>query len=736
MIKNIIINASKTAPAPTVYYSELWAMGLNISGDLGDNTTINRSSPVQIGTLSNWVSASSAFNGGRALDTSGSLWVWGYGGFFGLGLNDIGTDKSSPVQVGTLNNWNFVKAVSHTMAIKTNGTLWAWGKNNLGQLGLGDTTDKSSPVQVGTLTNWLSVVTGNITTAAIKTDGTLWTWGGSNLGTIGLAEPLANRTFSPVFVSSTFKEVSVGYVSYTMAINTDGSLWAWGNNNSYYLGDGTTTNRIIPTKNTADTTTNWKKLSSNSHTMGIKTDGTLWGWGIGTTGRIGNNNTSGDSVPIQIGTDTNWADVAAGSINTVAIKTDGTLWTWGGNSSGQLGGLLATSVSRSSPVQVGTLSNWSTCAANGATANSHCAAIKTDGTLWTWGLNSTGQLGIGVTTNRSSPVQVGTLATWKRVAVGNSHTMAIKTDGTLWGWGSGTNGVLANDPVANTSSPIQIGTHTNWASVSTGQNSAIAIKTDGTAWAWGNNSNGQLGIGDIAARSSPVQIGTLTNWVSGSANAANSALLNSSNIVYTAGVPAATNVNALGRYIDSTFDRSSPVQVGTLTNWRSVSLIHQHCIAIQTDGSLWAWGLNGDGQLGIGFVTGRSSPVQVGGAEDYNWDTAEVGYYHSIAKKTNGSLWTWGNNSNGQLGLGIVANRSSPVQVGTLATWNKFSGGPSHTMAIKTDGTLWGWGLNSTGQLGLGDKVNRSSPVQVGTSISWYSVSLGDTNSFLIKRYT
>ena len=732
MIKNIMINASKTAPAPIVYYNELWTMGSGLGGANGDNTTITRSSPVQIGTLSNWVSASAGLSAGNAINTSGSLWVWGNNSLGALGLGDT-INRSSPVQVGTLNNWSSVTEGSHTMAIKTDGTLWAWGTNTSGQLGDGTTVNKSSPVQIGTLTNWRSVETGRTTTAAIKTDGTLWTWGSQTNGTTGLATPNDNITFSPIFGSSTFKEVSVGYVSYTMAINSDGSLWGWGNNGSYYLGDGTITNRIEPTKNTAYTATDWKQLSSNSHTMGIKTDGTLWGWGVGTTGRIGNDSTSGDISPQQIGPDTDWKDVAAGSINTVAIKTGGTLWTWGGNSSGQLGLLLATSTQRSSPVQVGTLTNWSTCAANGGTINSFCAAIKTDGTLWGWGFNGSGQLGIGVNGNRSSPVQVGTLGTWKNVAVGDTHTMAIKTDGTLWGWGFNPVGQIGEGSISR-SSPVQVGTLATWSSVSAGSSHTIAIKTDGTAWVWGLNNFGQLGIGDTTNRSSPVQIGSLTNWVSGSSVSTVSALLNTDGIVYTAGNNGNVTTNALGRYTQSTFNRSSPAQVGALTNWSSISLKDNHCLAITTGGSLYSWGQNSDGQLGSFGSNGRSSPVQVGTLT--NWSTVRAGYYHNVATKTDGTLWTWGSNSlGGELGLGDKISRSSPVQVGTLATWSKVDAGEYYTMAIKTDGTLWSWGYNDQGSLGDNTTFSKSSPIQIGASTRWHSVSIRAARSILIKRY-
>jgi alpha-tubulin suppressor-like RCC1 family protein len=150
------------------------------------------------------------------------------------------------------------------------------------------------------------------------------------------------------------------------------------------------------------------------------------------------------------------------------------------------------------------------------------------------------------------------------------------------------------------------------------------------------------------------------------------------------------------------------------------------------------WGANSFGQLGDwagGPISPKSSPVQVGTLTD--WSTVQAGDFHSVGTKTDGTLWTWGLNDSGQLGLGVVTNRSSPVQLGTLATWNKSSAGVSFTMAIKTDGTLWGWGLNTGGQLGLDaiGNFNKSSPVQVGTSISWHSVSIDEVQSILIKRY-
>jgi alpha-tubulin suppressor-like RCC1 family protein len=343
------------------------------------------------------------------------------------------------------------------------------------------------------------------------------------------------------------------------------------------------------------------------------------------------------------------------------------LFVWGAADSGQLG--LGDTVNRSSPVQVGTLTNWKQVNVDG-----HTACIKTDGTLWTWGENFAGALGLGDIVRKSSPVQVGTLTNWKQVSVGGNHMACVKTDGTLWTWGSNLGGQLGLGDIVHRSSPVQVGTLTNWKQVSAGSTNYVAcIKTDGTLWTWGLglNSAGQLGLGDIASR-------------------------------------------------------SSPVQVGSLTNWKQVNAGDNHTSCIKTDGTLWTWGFNTNGELGLGDIVHRSSPVQVGSLT--NWKQISTGFSHTACIKTDGTLWTWGLNSAGQLGLGDIASRSSPVQVGSLTNWKQVSCGYSagtHTACVKTDGTLWTWGGNGTGRLGLGDVVDRSSPVQVGTLTNWKQVSLG-----------
>lgn len=350
------------------------------------------------------------------------------------------------------------------------------------------------------------------------------------------------------------------------------------------------------------------------------------------------------------------------------------LYAWGRNTNGQLG--LNDTVSRSSPVQVGALTNWAQVSLNlGQTVGySRVAAIKTDGTLWSWGVNtglSEGAIGDNTVVSKSSPVQIGSLANWSQVSAGYSHTASVKTDGTLWAWGSGNSGRLGDNTIVSKSSPIQVGALTVWSQVSAGGRFTSAIRTNGTLWSWGNNASGYLGINSIIAT-------------------------------------------------------SSPVQVGALTNWYQVSAGQQHSVAVKTDGTLWSWGVGAGGRLGLNDTVYRSSPAQVGALT--NWSVASAGVANTVAVKTDGTLWSWGSAGTG--GMGAVGdnasiNRSSPVQIGALTNWSKVSCGRYSSAATKTDGTLWVWGYNNNGQLGQNNTISRSSPVQVGALTNWYQPAAG-----------
>ena len=355
------------------------------------------------------------------------------------------------------------------------GTLFTWGQNGSAQLGNNTTTTRSTPVTTSAGgANWKQVSGGTNFTAAIKTDGTLWTWGLNTSGRLGDNTIITRSTPVTTFAGGTnWKQVSCG-ANHTAAIKTDGTLWIWGSNTSRQLGTNTTTTRSTPVTTFAGGT-NWKQVScGNDHTAAIKTDGTLWTWGGNGFGGLGDNTITNRLTPVTtFAGGTNWKQVDCGTNFTAAIKTDGTLWAWGVNAFGNLGTNTAP-ISTITPVTTfagGT--NWKqvSCGADPT------AAIKTDGTLWTWGYNGFGQLGDNTTIDRSIPVTTFAGGTnWKQVDCGNVYTAAIKTDGTLWTWGGNGFGQIGDNTTTNRSTPVTtFAGGTNWKQVSGGSNHTAAV---------------------------------------------------------------------------------------------------------------------------------------------------------------------------------------------------------------------------------------------------------------------
>lgn len=330
-----------------------------------------------------------------------------------------------------------------------------------------------------------AVATGYLHSLAVKTDGTLWAWGFDEYGQLGYWDA-PYHPWSPGMVGTGFASVAAGH-EHTVALKTDGTVWAWGWNAYGQIGDGT---MDVPSARPVQVGTDFASVAAGyAHTVAVKLDGTLWAWGLGVDGQIGDGTDTSRPFPVRIGTGFVSAD--AGLVHTVAVKADGTLWAWGGNEGGELGD--GTLTSRNSPVQIGT--GFRSVAAG----YYHTLAVQTDGTLWAWGANGYGELGDGTNIDRISPVRIG--AGFSSVAVGEYSSLAVKTDGTLWAWGPNYYGGTF---VEYQPSPVQIGT--GFVSVAAGAAHNLAVKTDGTLWAWGVNYYGELGDGTGIERPSPVRI--------------------------------------------------------------------------------------------------------------------------------------------------------------------------------------------------------------------------------------
>jgi len=795
----------------------LWGCGYNDVGQLGLGYTssgqfMGISSPTQVGDTSNWKTIAMNRDHVMAVKTDGTMWTWGNDDWGMLGHGTLYENRSSPTQVGTSTNWkDIAPGDTHSLAIKIDNTLWSWGSTSDGQLGLGDNwDDRSSPTQVGTMNNWKTVSCGGRFSIAIKTDGTLWGWGSYANGALGQADQFSRSSPTQIGTATNWNIISCGY-SQSTAIKTDGTLWTWGIGNSGQ-GGGTGTYVDVPTQ--IGLLGDWSKLSNNhtggwgsERTFAIKTNGTLWAWGdIAGCDQLINEN---KSSPVQLGSLSNWTQVSCNSYHwigitddtltpitpvisspvqvtpsnelwfcgydqiplsdstgpagvgnadgyfkfehvgdnwssiailnssgwdnsVVATKADGTLWGWGGNRDSIIG--FGDNIERSSPCQIGLLNNWKTVS---SAAEWSWLAIKTNGTLWGCGYNWDGLLGVGNTIRYSSPIQVGSLSDWSSVS-GKPYGwvwahFAIKTDGTLWGWGQDDYGILTGTTIGayRYSSPIQVGTSNDWKQVAASVESVKAIKTNGTLWTWGWNINGQLGLGDYIDRSSPTQVGTLSNWSFVDSHYDYNIAIKTDGTLWGWGndhngyLPDITSPETLDTFI--------PRQIGALNNWKTVFVSWDNVIATKTDGTLWGWGLNPGFDLGdweiVNYV---SSPVQIGIENTWEKAIIDADYFFGFKTTVNAppltsnTLWAWGANTWGQIGTNDDLDRSSPVQVGLLNDWNTIEEYYQSSYGIKTNGTLWSWGANSEGGLGLGDVYNnRSSPCQVGTLSNWKQISAG-----------
>ncbi|MGE5548948.1 MAG: OmpL47-type beta-barrel domain-containing protein, partial [Bacteroidota bacterium] len=388
------------------------------------------------------------------------------------------------------------------------------------------------------------------------------------------------------------------------------------------------------------------------------------------------------SAPVPVSFET----VGGGEYFSIGLKADGTAWTWGINDNGQLGD--GTTANSAVPLQVKGVGGSGYLTNVGAVygGRRHALALMNDGTVFAWGNNSDGQLGNGTTVNSSTPVQVlgtggsGFLSGVTAVCGAYVHSLALKADGTVWAWGKNNYGQLGDGTTISSTTPVQVkgpggaGYLTNVVAIGQGAYHSLAVKADGTVWAWGNNQLNQLGDGTATHRYTPVQV-------------------------------------------------KGPGGSGYLTNVSRVSGGNYHAVALKNDGTVWAWGYNNHGQLGNGTYTDSATPVQVKGALGVgyitNVNTIRGCFWGAAALKNDGTVWTWGYNTYGQLGNGTTADSTYPVKVkgpggsGYITDAIALGGGYYHAAIVRQDRSPWAWGYNGYGQLGDGTATNRYYPTAV-----------------------
>ena len=721
-----------------------------------------------------------------AISSDGNLYTWGDNGAGELG-DGTNTNRSTPVHVkkpkGTPEKFIW-KEVSigwdHSAASGSDGNLYIWGQNGRGQLGNGTTTNQNTPAPVnkpqGTPAGftWKQFTLGDLSTAAFGSDGNLYIWGNNQYGQLGNGTT-TNQT-RPIKVDKpqgtpagfTWKQASLS-CNHSGAIGSDGNLYTWGWNFSGQLGDGTTTDRHTPTlvnkPQGAPAGFTWKQVSIGwQHSAAIGSDGNLYTWGQNYRTQLGDGTNTDRYTPTLVSKPQGapvgftWKQVSLGDWHSEALGSDGNFYIWGWNINGQLGDGTNTDRSRPIPVSkpqgapVGFTWKYAIPGCN------HSAAIGSDGNLYTWGVNSNGQLGNGTTTNQNTPTLVNFpgAAAPTSVLFGQAKATGITAnqDGT-WqastpkhepggvdvtvGWSR--NGSQPDDHLQYTyiAPEYQVGftSKNDSCPAPTGMPPSQSVTQDGQA---------ERPYPDPRAEGC-----LFDGWFQG-------------DVAYDFSQPVThdTTLTAHWTREDTQHWSISPdhgPETGgtevTLTppaqrgiRFSQIRLGYNYSAAIGSDGNLYTWGGNDDGQLGNGTTTNQNRPAQIdkpqGAPEGFAWKQVILGGWHSAAIGSDGNLYTWGDDGSGQLGDGTNTNQKTPTLVnkpqGTPEgfTWKQVSLGGFHSAAIGSDGNLYTWGYNKYGQLGNGTTTNQNRPAQIDKpqgapeGFAWKQVILGGWHSAAI----
>lgn len=717
---------------PTMIYpgncsaGDLRAWGDRGWGVYGDGLPWQRSTPQPVLGLEPGAFASlSVGNSSTILALpDGTLRAWGWDYWGQLGDGQAGPDKAVAITPSVDSVRSVAMGEFFGMALKIDGTVWSWGHNSYGQLGNGTFNNSAAPVQVidsqdpsGLLQNVTMIAAGSRTAYALKSDGTLWSWGDSATGQLGANT--YTKSSVPVRVqmppSATSPIVALAsFGQHALALLQDGTVYGWGQNDYGQTGAGGISNRVVPAKVWIDSVV--KIAAGLQHSMAIKSDGTLWGWGYGAHGEVGNGIFGAyNQLPVQVlDHDPNdlvayfqdAATVVCGAYFTLALKSDGSLYAWGDGQYGKLG--VPATDNRSyilhTPRKIEGFPSLTALAAG----YNHSLGLGSDGVLYAWGSTDYGALGDGIFRKTLWPVEGADLPGVVNIEAGQYFSLAHRDDDTVWTWGWNEFGKLGTGTIIESSYlPLQVidqhdsTGYLHAAAVSAGPLFSLALKADGTVWAWGHNYDGCLGDGTTTDSNSPIQV------------------------------------------------RDPGDPSGYLTGVVAVDAGAAHGVALKADESVWAWGTNRAGQLGADSTAisipypvqvrkaGQTSPAYLDGVVSIATQSD-----HTLALRSDGSVWAWGNNKQGQLGDGGYWGTSYlraawPVAAGTttpLGNVVKIAANDCGGAAIKSDGSLWAWGRTSDiSPTGFPDP--KFLPKQVYQGSSWYNQFMSNAVLLGTNRY-
>jgi alpha-tubulin suppressor-like RCC1 family protein len=666
---------------------KVYVWGFNYYGEFGNGTKTQNSAPTYISAWGTVKQVATGDGTVMVLRTDGTVWSAGQGGFGELG-NGKAADSSVPVQASGLTGGASIAAGGYAAyAIKTDGTLWAWGYNGYGQLGDGTTTNRSAPVRVLNLTNVAAVSGGSVSCLALTADGKVWAWG-ANFVTSG-----NTLTATQVQGLPTIQKIVSGG-GFALALDTTGRVWSWGAN---YLGDGTPNSRATPAVLSGLPTIKAIYSGPRSETaIVVATDDTAYVWGRNDFGQARPPASAQVLSPVpfaELGTILSASTAATAGY---AIQSNGLLRSWGGFTGDSVlpGGNAADPRLGDASVPIGTvpvplhtMTNFAKIAVGGA----HGLLVDKTNALWSFGVNTSGQLGDGTTTEHMQPKRVTSLSGVSQARASGGVSAAVMSDGKLWMWGDNRNATLGDGTLVDRSTPIQVtGLPATVRSVDMVLQT-LAVLSNGEVWGWGSDTYGQVGAAmpPLGYVSAPVKVNGITGATAVAAGPTHSIALLSNGTVMQWG-------SVTGGF--------TPTAVSRLSGVQKIAAGQGFSLALLTTGTISAWGDNTSGQLGIGNTTSTTRPTQVVGLTGIIDIAASS--YHSIALKNDGTVWIWGD--------GIT----TPIRLGTIADAAAISAGASFAV-VRADTRAWisGYSLVTSRAQSLDNMLHQIANVRLAATV-------------------
>jgi alpha-tubulin suppressor-like RCC1 family protein len=685
--------------------------GSDAAGQLGDGGYSDRSTPGPVSGLEHGMTAVAAGWQHNCALSSGRVQCWGNNAYGQLGDGTTLWRRTPKPVVGLESDVTAIAAgESHTCALTAAGAVLCWGRNTHGQLGDGSTAQRTTPVPVlGLESGVTAIAAGWYHTCALTNSGGVLCWGWNGSGQLG-DDTLVNRpTPVPVLgLGSGMSSLAAGR-DHTCAVSNTGGALCWGSNGNGRLGDGTMNQSSTPVPVSGLSSGVDSITAGHYHTCALTNSGAALCWGHNGYGQLGDGTTSEHITPTPVlGVDSGVVALTAGWYHTCAVTSAGPQC-WGDNWSGQLGD--GTTLWRTIPAAVPDAGSGTLSLAAGWT---HTCELTDLGGVACWGSDAYGELGDGTTARRGSPLSVVGLGSGTTgIGLGSYHSCAVTSAGGAMCWGANWNGALGDGTSTPSSTPVPVsGLGSGTLAIAGGSYHSCALTSGGGLLCWGANAYGQLGDGTKTMRFVPVPVSGLGSGVEAIAAGGNHscALTSSGGVLCWGG-------NSTGQLGDgTTTDSLTPIAVlGLGSGVTALAAGYQHTCALTGSGGVLCWGYNGYGQLGDGTTTWHNSPVAVPGLESGVVAIAS-GQHHTCAATSAAGVWCWGSNGYGQLGDGTTTRQYSPVPVqGLVQRVTALAAGGKHTCGLTSAGEVLCWGWDGYGQLGLGTIAQRTTPVAVVT---------------------